>query len=412
MPLTVFVTDGDQRSALAVARSLGRRGHEVIVGADRPRSLASASNCCARHVTYPSPDGDPDGFERFLAMFVAREQVDVLMPVSDVAMDAVCRGQDRLKRHCALAVPSFEAYDLVTNKARLVSYAERCGVPVPRTHVVAGRAQLHDVVDQIRYPAVVKPAYSRIRTAGGWIAGAAHYASSSGALQRLFDDHDYLASHPSLVQERVSGIGVGLFVLFDRGQLVAEFSHRRLREKPPSGGASVLSQSAAVDPRLRDYAVRMLGPLGWHGVAMMEYKQDPRSGKYALIEINGRFWGSLQLAVDAGVDFPYLTCQLAGGVRPEPVGAYTVGVRSRWLLGDLDHLLLRLFRNRAALGLPDDAPSKWQAVLDFITSAGPDVHCDVASAADWRPFAYELRQYARGRVAGAPRPARRGAADR
>src|SRR5205085_6819270 len=97
-----------------------------------------------------------------------------------------------------------------------------------------------------------------------------------------------------------------VFALFDRGALVADFAHRRLREKPPAGGASVLSESAPVDPCLREQVVRLLGSIGWHGVAMVEYKHDLRSGATVLMEVNGRFWGSLQLAVDAGVDFPFL----------------------------------------------------------------------------------------------------------
>ncbi len=62
-PLTAFVTDGDQRPALAITRSLGRRGVAVVVGSERPHSLASASKYCARHVTYPSPIRHPGAFE-------------------------------------------------------------------------------------------------------------------------------------------------------------------------------------------------------------------------------------------------------------------------------------------------------------------------------------------------------------
>src|SRR5262249_38745780 len=155
-------------------------------------------------------------------------------------------------------------------------------------------------------------------------------------------------TRPSLVQQRIVGPGVGVFVLFDRGEIVADFAHRRLREKPPSGGASVLSESAPVDRALRDDARRLLGPLQWHGVAMLEYKQDQAGGGSYLMEVNGRFWGSLQLAIDAGVDFPHLACQLATGQRPAIDRPYAIGVKNRWLAGDLDHLLLRLFRSAHA----------------------------------------------------------------
>jgi len=112
------------------------------------------------------------------------------------------------------------------------------------------------------------------------------------------------------------------------------------------------------------------------------------------MEVNARFWGSLQLAIDAGIDFPYLVYQLARGQRPV-VGPYRVGVKSRWLLGDLDHVLARLFHRDRDLHLPDSAPSKWRTLRDFLRPAGPDTHYEVISRDDPRPFRYELRQYAR-----------------
>jgi predicted ATP-grasp superfamily ATP-dependent carboligase len=403
MPMIAFVTDANQRPALTIVRALGQRGVTVIVGDDRPASLAGSSRFCARHVTYPSPYRDRAAFDAFLESFVAREQIDVLIPVTDVTTRGVCARQSSLQRYCRVAVPPFEAFEQITDKARLVEYASNCGVPVPRTLVVDGRAQLTGILDRVSYPAVVKPTRSRISTAEGWVLGSAHYAHSREELVRLFDTHAYLASSPSLVQERIVGPGIGMFALFDRGRLVAEFSHRRLREKPPAGGASVLSESLPVDPRLREFAERMLGPLGWHGVAMMEYKQDRRTGECVLMEVNGRFWGSLELAVAAGVDFPFLAFQLARGITPDAAPQYETGVKNRWVLGDLDHMLLRLFRSADALDLPSGAPSTMRTLVEFLKIAQPKLHYEVINGTDWKPFACELRQYLRamGRMTAA-----------
>jgi predicted ATP-grasp superfamily ATP-dependent carboligase len=394
MPLTVFVTDGDQRPTLAIVRTLGRRGLRVLVGEEGSASLASASKYCAGHVTYPSPYRDRRAFEQFLDDFVVRERIDLVMPVTDVTTRAVCANQERLGRHCALAVPPLGAFDLVTNKARLLEYAASCGVSIPRTHVVDGAARWPDALDTIAYPVVVKPVQSRMPTEHGWESSGVHYANCRAELEQLYQDHDVFSRYPSLIQERIVGPGVGVFVLFDRGTLVADFAHRRLREKPPAGGASVLSESAPVEARLRDQAIRLLGQIGWHGVAMMEYKQDERSGDFVLMEVNGRFWGSLQLAIDAGVDFPFLACQLATGRRPEVPQPYAVGVKNRWLCGDVDHLLMRLFRSARSLHLPAGTSSKWRALADFLKFAEPGLHYDVAARDDMRPSLYELRQYA------------------
>jgi predicted ATP-grasp superfamily ATP-dependent carboligase len=91
---------------------------------------------------------------------------------------------------------------------------------------------------------------------------------------------------------------------------------------------------------------------------MVEYKVDERTGTPMLMEINGRFWGSLQLAVDAGVDFPRLLIECAGGKVPAAPPAYTVGTRLRWWWGDVDQLLLRLRRSSEQLGLPEGSPGR------------------------------------------------------
>ena len=402
--MRAFVTDGDERPALAITRSLGRRGISVLVGECRPACLASASRYCAGHVTYPSPYRHPEAFRRFLLDFVRRERVDVVLPVTDVTTLSVCLDQERLGRHVGLAAPPAEAFDLMTNKWTALQAAARCGIPIPRTHFVGGGGELPRIAGEVEYPAVVKPVRSKVPTSRGWVSAGVHYAASPSDLGRLYEQTDYLASYPSLIQERISGPGLALFALFDRGELLTAFAHRRLREKPPSGGVSVLCESVPADPRLVGDAERLLGPLAWHGVAMLEYKQDAATGRCFLLEVNGRFWGSLQLAVDAGVDFPYLSYQLALGKRPSVPRAYRVGTRNRWLLGDLDHLRSRLFPGRHP---PELSPSRWRSLIAFLAGCRPGVGDQVLSADDPGPFRYELGRYASDAWASAARRTRR-----
>ena len=230
-----------------------------------------------------------------------------------------------------------------------------------------------------------------MNTGTGWLSGAVQYAHSESDLLRVYRASPYLTSYPSLIQERVVGSGIGVFVLCDRGRLLTAFAHRRLREKPPSGGVSVLCESVAVDSNLCRQAMQLLGPLGWHGVAMIEFKEDRRTGTPVLIEVNGRFWGSLQLATDAGVDFPFLSGQLALGERPDVPPIYKVGLRSRWLLGDLDHLLIRL--RQSDRDLPDTAPSKPRTLIDFLKCAGANLRYDVWRRDDPRPAFHEFGEY-------------------
>jgi predicted ATP-grasp superfamily ATP-dependent carboligase len=389
--VNVLVTDGQQRAALAITRSLGRRGLRVWVSEEEPGSLAAASRYCAREVIYPSPYRDPSEFERFLLRFIEREPVHALLVASDVTTHVVSRNADLIRPHVATAVPPFDAFECVTDKWTLLQRAIAHDIPIPVTHFVDGKAALAPHLPRIDYPAVVKPTRSRMLTRAGWISGTAQYAADEAALLRLYRETEYLASAPSLIQERIIGNGLGVFVLCDRGRVVATFAHTRLREKPPSGGVSVLCESAPFDPELQDQAIRLLEPLGWHGVAMLEYKQHLRTGRPVLMEVNGRFWGSLQLAVDAGLDFPYLSCQLALGRQLNLPVPYAVGIKSRWTLGDFDHLLARLRHGRA--GLPENAPSVWGAVVDFVRAAAPSVRAEMLRRDDRGPAYRELCQY-------------------
>jgi len=222
-----------------------------------------------------------------------------------------------------------------------------------------------------------------VRTAHGWHGCAVSYAETAAGLREALAAKP-LEEFPILLQEKIPGPGAGIFLCCDRGRPVAVFSHRRLREKPPSGGVSVLAESVTPDPAVRAHAERLLAALGWHGVAMVEFKIDERTGVPHLMEINGRFWGSLQLAIDAGVDFPSILVDLALGRAAAEPPPYREGVRLRWFWGDVDATLLRLF------GPPQQRRgSRLAAIRDVLTLWGRGLHYDNPKRDDWGPWVHE-----------------------
>lgn len=156
-------------------------------------------------------------------------------------------------------------------------------------------------------------------------------------------------------------------------------------------------ESIPLDPALAGPGVRLLEALDWQGVAMVECKRDAATGRQVIMEVNGRFWGSLQLAIDAGVDFPSLLVRCAMGEAVAPCPAYRVGIRSRWFWGDVDHLYLRL-RDGAAR-------SRVSAVLDFLRVRPGRDRSEVWRWRDPAPFVVETLQWLQ-RGASRPRPKR------
>ena len=277
------MTDADSRAALAVTRALGAAGHHVVAAERTSSSLAGASRFCAASVAYPDPRQGDEAFVQALLAAVRAHRVDVLLPVADVTTMLVAEHRSRFEALCALPIPSTCTLLRAADKADVVRTAERLGVPVPRTAFLERRERAAEAAAAIGYPVVVKPRRSRVRTDAGWQATSVGYASDPAALRRLVDRCPD-GGFPILVQERIEGPGVGVFMCYSGGVPIAEFGHRRLREKPPTGGVSVLSESIALPPSIRAHARSLLDALGWTGVAMVEFKVDARDGEPKLMQ--------------------------------------------------------------------------------------------------------------------------------
>lgn len=360
---TVLVTDGDERAALAAVRSLGRAGYRVYVCASRAPSLAAASRYCHGVARVPSPLQEPGPYREAITALLRRWSIQVLLPVSEQALRVLlpARFGDMGVR---VPFPAPEIFETVSDKGELLQRCARFDLTAPPQHVLQAPTELADVEARLTFPVVAKPTRSVVFDGGRGIKTGAAYAADIADLRRCLAALP-TAAYPVLLQRRIVGPGIGIFQLVWDGELVAAFAHRRLREKPPAGGVSVYSESVAADPDLVDRGLRLLRDLGWQGVAMLEFKVDRQSGRPYLMEINGRLWGSLQLAVDAGVDFPALLIGCALGERPARP-CYRVGVRNRWWWGDVDHVVARLRHSPAELGLPPDAPPRGKVLRDFL----------------------------------------------
>jgi predicted ATP-grasp superfamily ATP-dependent carboligase len=393
--MRVLVTDGNNRAALAVTRALGRRGHHVVVAERRSPALAQMSRYCAGRATYPDPSSGAEAFVTALLETVRAEAIDVLLPVADITTMLITEHRAVFAAHCQLPVADAAAVLRAADKVEILRTAARLGVPIPETVFVELGEDPVARAGRLTWPIVVKPRRSRLRTPAGWVSCSVGYARTPEELRRLAAATP-VEGYPLILQERLEGPGLGVFMCYKRGTLVAVFSHRRLREKPPSGGVSVLSESIPVREDARAAAQRLLDDLRWQGIAMVEFKVDARDDVPRLMEINGRFWGSLQLAVDAGVDFPSILLDTLTDAPPAPVPTYRYGVRNRWLWGDFDALLLRLFPAR---GVPP-AGTRLGAVVDFLRFWQRDLHYESPKWADLGPWWYESRQWFRDVTAG------------
>lgn len=382
----VLITDGNTRGALAATRSLGRRGVRVVAAGESKRTLAGSSHYCNETFVYPSPGEHPEAFISTIKSECVQRGISVIFPMTELATSTVLRHRAQLDQF-KLPFPEFAAFEALSDKWKLLELAKRLNVSIPETHFVSDAGALDDIIPRLKFPAVLKPYRSMINSNGRWIASCVQYAHSAVELRETVARHEYFNQHPFLIQEYISGQGQGIFALYDHGSPLAFFAHRRLREKPPSGGESVLSESIPLNPDQRAMAHSLLHSVGWHGVAMVEFKVSPDGTPY-LIEVNGRFWGSLQLAIDAGVDFPWLLYQLACGDRVDEVNAYAVGVKWRWLLGDFTRLC-KVLMSKNSTPSPS-SPGKIESLLQFLSCFETPAKSQPDVSGDIRPFLLEF----------------------
>lgn len=384
----ILVTDAEQRAALALVRSLGRAGHEIHVCAARSRSLAGASRYAVRQAVVRSPLESSDEFLEEVVRLARQWRIDTVIPVTEAALLATLRAAERLEP-ALVPFPELESFRRISDKGLVLATAQRLGIGVPRQEILPRPDALAELPpDALAFPVVVKPVRSVIPAGRGAIKLGVSYAADPEELRRRVSSYP-AAAYPLLLQQRVIGPGLGIFLLIWEGQQLALFAHRRLREKPPSGGVSVYRESIAPPPHLVAGSRALLETLGWQGVAMIEYKVEAATGAPYLMEINGRFWGSLQLAIDAGVDFPALLVAAAHGEAPEPVTRYRLGVRSRWWWGDVDHLIARLRCRDDGSDRPAEGGSRMRALVEFFKLWRPGDRNEIFRWSDPMPFVVE-----------------------
>ena len=398
---TVLVTDASRGSAVSIIRSLGRRGMHVIAADSEARSPGFYSRYAAGRLRYPRPDESPEEMVEVLLAAARTRRIDLIVPVTDETILPLVAARERFADVCRLAVPDTRALGTSRDKMATFELAAELGIPLPRTELVSTVDEALRAAPALGWPVVLKPRFSRILRDGG---GVERYAVSYAANdEALAEEMGLLEGHSDvLLQEYCAGEAHGVEVLAHEGRALAAFQHRRLREVPITGGASSFRESVVLEPVLFDHAARLLAALEWTGLAMVEFKVG--NGGPRLMEVNGRIWGSLPLAVKSGIDFPAGLAEVCFGNVPgpdhRPDTSYAVGVRSRNLDLEVVWIGSTLRRARRYPGVP--TPRRRQAVAAALRLVYPGDGFDILAREDPRPGLVELVRIAgklRGKLA-------------
>ncbi len=322
---SVFLLDAISPRTVALARSLGKQQVRVTCADESAVNLGFFSRYCQARMVHPSPVHEPQAFVNSLLAYLDEHPQDCLMAVKEESLDAILAERSAFEQRTRLPFPNNITFQLCRDKRRTMALAAKAGVPHPRTLSPDSPHQIVKQARGLRFPLVIKP---RLNCSGLGI----RYVQNEKELETVYAEVHSRYPLP-LIQEQIpAGEKYDVACLFDENSRpVATFAQRELRSFPLQDGASTVQESVW-RPDLVEMTVQMLQKAGWYGIAEAEFMIDPRDGTPMLMEINPRFWGSVQLAIQSGVDFPYLLYRVARGERVAPVHQYKVGQLCRQLL--------------------------------------------------------------------------------
>ncbi len=331
----VLVLDSDSRAGLACVQSLGARGARVHAGARRDDAVVRHSRWCERFLVQPAHEPIGPALQ-WLRGLDAAHGYSLIVPSTEGSLRwlRALPDDDPLRRKAQL--PGDRAIDAALDKAVTARMAQDLGIAVPRSQLLERSAAGTTPLPPLGFPAVLKPAHSKVVIDGQLRSLSVEMAHDAARRDAVLGE--WLPHVEVLEQLWVTGHGVGVELMFDRGRLLWSFMHERLHELPLTGGASSLRRAIAPRADLVDASTRLLQRLDWHGVAMVEWRCT-HEGVAHLMEINPRLWGSLPLTIAAGIDVPRHLLALALAGQPPASAGYRVGTTARVPVDDLQWTL-------------------------------------------------------------------------
>lgn len=384
----VAVIGADSPIGLTLVRELGANGFEVIAFGKSAQSISRNSRYASAFeiLRMPLSEHLPTQLAQhgISAAFVVSE--NDLLELAPIKADFA---------PCKLLIPDIDKLQIVLDKRRTLEIADQLGIGVPASWQPKPGEDFATIAASQTFPVAVKwsnpEAVIADLKANNLELEKVEYASSPDALLALLARYDALQQWP-LVQYCCPGYGLGQMFNMHNGAATLRFQHKRLREWPPTGGVSTfcasvpLGEHAAQQKRSEE----LLREIGWEGTAMVEYRYDPETERYWLMEINGRFWGSIPLAFHCGVHFAreLYRCQIDGH-QPAQQQPYP-SRKARYMIPDAKHIAKVLSQKGGALG------SKLRALGAFTVGFLSPSNCYyVWNLRDPRPFMDDLMQIVR-----------------
>ncbi len=367
-----LVLDARLRQSLVTIRSLGRQ--RLYVAAAELSSLlqtspyvpAFSSRYCQHSYITPTYERDKEAFSSYLRRFLEHTGARVLIASSDGTLAVLRAHRAEFERYTRVALAKEEALAVAANKKLTLEVAQRLDIDVPRGIVIRSMDEVSPAIREIRLPAVVKPVESWVWTNGDYngrqgVRLLCQLVTKRDEARKAIEELIQCAGSV-LLQQFLPGRREAVSFLYANGAMAARFAQWTRRTQPPLGGTSVYRQSIALPQDIAEQAERLIREIELEGYSELEFRRDGYGNPY-LMEINPGLSASVEVAVRAGVDFPFMLYRWACGETLQPVEGYHTGRWMRYLEGDL----LTTIQSLKQQGLPG-VPSSLRAIAEFVAA--------------------------------------------
>ena len=335
--MNILITDGNYKHSLGILRNIGEYIGKSYVLSNRKFSISGLSKYCKKEIVVP--EYDDNLFLEELIKNIKKYKINLIILVGTNSFKYIVPHKNKIEKAGAKFISvDNKKLNQVFSKKETYEIANKLNIPYPKSFYPIKMDDIYDISKKITYPCVIKGLYE----VGGNIV---RYVYNK---EELISEYKSVCSYYSLnednglplIQEYIEGYGCAFFAVYDNGKCGITFQHKRIREMPPSGGVSVCAESYK-NNLVEQYGKIILDYLEWHGVAMVEFKMTEK-GIPVLMEINPKFWGSLDLALEAGVNFPLELIKIfKGKMIGKENNFYKYPLRYHWPLdGDIIHMFL------------------------------------------------------------------------
>lgn len=327
--IKVFITDGFSRKSLSVVRSLGKLNYPIYVSGNSIFTTSFWSRYTKHRIILPSIKKE-FLYSKKIFFFLKKNlnnEKFILFPMEDETIKWLSINRVKISKYAKFLIPSKKTLSITQNKSLTYKFAQKNNFPIPLTIISSSFLNFLKNLEHLKNKKnyIVKP------SVGNGSHGIVYLK------EKKFTKSDWL-NHWNMfgnliIQKRIPNHGhaIGVSVLFNKKKkCIACFAHRRLQQYPNTGGPST-SRISIMNDTLIKKSIKILKKLNWCGVAMVEWKIDPNTNRPMLLEINPRFWGSLELAVRSGVNFPLLYARAALNEKNKIQKKYKKNIVCRWI---------------------------------------------------------------------------------